>query len=415
MQAHSPLGPSSVRHVEFALAAATTAPQCAPHVSCPRGRSLTSRAAALPLRTCRSLPTFPLSAAGTLFQTMFPQFPIYSVAADSVFYVPVWRHVIAWIGSLPASRDNFKRLLRKGSVAVVVGGIAEMFMQGGCPGPMSGPAPLAPRLFWASLLLETELIQECISPSAQLARGRGPACPAALDAPSALQTPPILLPCPALRCAAHMVPDAKRERIKMKGRKGFCRIALQEGIDGIVPVFYMGHSQVRREPLPSSVHLFFHLSVFAPPALYQSPSFFLLPHLIVLLPSLPLPPAVHPRCSVLAPPGCRASAASCAPAWASCMAGGDCPSPGPTPWKWSPASQSRCPRWTQTTPSLNPRHVKRHMKAFACCLAQRYPDAHSLSPMLIAGRSFPGCIIQHFSVVWVGSPTGCTCAGRLLC
>lgn len=36
------------------------------------------------------------------------------------------RHFIAWIGSLPATKDNFKRLLRKGSVAVVAGGIAEV-------------------------------------------------------------------------------------------------------------------------------------------------------------------------------------------------------------------------------------------------------------------------------------------------
>ena len=57
---------------------------------------------------------------------MFPDDPVYSVAASSVFYIPLWRHFIAWIGSLPATKQNFKKLLSKGSCAVVVGGIAEV-------------------------------------------------------------------------------------------------------------------------------------------------------------------------------------------------------------------------------------------------------------------------------------------------
>eukprot|EP00199_Chlamydomonas_sp_CCMP681_P002493 CAMPEP_0119107254 /NCGR_PEP_ID=MMETSP1180-20130426/9602_1 /TAXON_ID=3052 ORGANISM="Chlamydomonas cf sp, Strain CCMP681" /NCGR_SAMPLE_ID=MMETSP1180 /ASSEMBLY_ACC=CAM_ASM_000741 /LENGTH=335 /DNA_ID=CAMNT_0007092715 /DNA_START=5 /DNA_END=1012 /DNA_ORIENTATION=+ len=105
--------------------------------------------------------------AGTLCQTFFPDAPIYSVAATSVFHIPFWRHFVAWIGSMPATKANFKNLLRKGSVAVVIGGIAEMFM--------SHPS---------------------------------------------------------------------KERIKMQGRKGFVRIALEEQIDGIVPVYYFGQSQV---------------------------------------------------------------------------------------------------------------------------------------------------------------------------
>ncbi|GFH14822.1 uncharacterized protein HaLaN_10943, partial [Haematococcus lacustris] len=105
--------------------------------------------------------TFPIGpiVAGTLCQTFFPDAPIYSVAANSVFNI-----FISWIGSLPASKSNFKRLLAHGSVAVVVGGIAEM-------------------------------------------------------------------------C------NPKKERIKMLGRKGFVRIALEEQVDGIVPVYYFGNSQ----------------------------------------------------------------------------------------------------------------------------------------------------------------------------
>ena len=80
-----------------------------------------------------SFPIGPI-VAGTLIQTMFPNDPVYSVAASSVFYIPLWRHFIAWIGSLPATKQNFKRLLAKGSCAVVVGGIAEVRRLMVCPG-----------------------------------------------------------------------------------------------------------------------------------------------------------------------------------------------------------------------------------------------------------------------------------------
>ncbi|KAG2495179.1 hypothetical protein HYH03_006785 [Edaphochlamys debaryana] len=112
---------------------------------------------------------FPIApiVAGTLMQTLFPHMAIYSVAASVVFYIPFWRHMITWIGSVPATPGNFKRLLQKGSVAVVVGGIAEMYM--GHP---------------------------------------------------------------------------RKERIKLVGRRGFARIALEEQVDGIVCVYYFGNSQV---------------------------------------------------------------------------------------------------------------------------------------------------------------------------
>jgi 1-acyl-sn-glycerol-3-phosphate acyltransferase len=67
--------------------------------------------------------------AGSLCQAIWPFFNIYSVAADSVFKIPFWRHFIAWMGSVPAGHKNFKRVLGMGNVAVIVGGIA-----GGCKG-----------------------------------------------------------------------------------------------------------------------------------------------------------------------------------------------------------------------------------------------------------------------------------------
>jgi diacylglycerol O-acyltransferase 2, plant len=111
---------------------------------------------------------FPMGplVAGTLMQTLFPDWSIYSVAASSVFNIPMWRHFLSWIGSMPASPHNFKMLLRKGSVAVIVGGIAEMFMQ-----------------------------------------------------------------------------HPFKERVKVRNRKGFVRMAIETGADGIVPVYHFGNSQ----------------------------------------------------------------------------------------------------------------------------------------------------------------------------
>lgn len=76
------------------------------------------------VRVC--VPAFP---AGTLCQAIWPFFNIYSLAASSVFSIPFWRHFIAWLGSVEATPANFKRILKRGSVAVIVGGIAEMYMQ----------------------------------------------------------------------------------------------------------------------------------------------------------------------------------------------------------------------------------------------------------------------------------------------
>ncbi|GLI66396.1 hypothetical protein VaNZ11_010188 [Volvox africanus] len=73
-------------------------------------------------------PMGPLLGA-TECQAMFPGFHIYGLAANVVFSVPFWRHFIAWLGSVPATTPHFKRVLKQGSVAVIVGGIAEMYMQ----------------------------------------------------------------------------------------------------------------------------------------------------------------------------------------------------------------------------------------------------------------------------------------------
>eukprot|EP00798_Chlamydomonas_sp_ICE-L_P019115 gene19115-25721_t len=113
--------------------------------------------------------SFPIGqvTACTMMQTLFPEDPIYPMVASSVFYIPLWRHVVSWLGARPATRDNCKSQLKSGSIAIVVGGIAEMFML-----------------------------------------------------------------------------DEYKERVKLLGRKGFARIALDSDADGIVPVYYFGQSRL---------------------------------------------------------------------------------------------------------------------------------------------------------------------------
>jgi len=47
-------------------------------------------------------------------------------ATDSIFYVPILRHVWSWLGLVPASKKSLKALLRAGTtVGVVPGGVQE--------------------------------------------------------------------------------------------------------------------------------------------------------------------------------------------------------------------------------------------------------------------------------------------------
>ncbi|EFJ49248.1 hypothetical protein VOLCADRAFT_89965 [Volvox carteri f. nagariensis] len=112
-----------------------------------------------------------LMLAGSLGSLLWPGHPMYCLAASCVFYVPLWRHIKSWMGAAPAHRDTAMHLLKtRGSVAVLPGGIAEMFAQAEVGG-------------------------------------------------------------------------SERERIKMLGRRGFVRLALETGVP-IVPVYHFGNSQL---------------------------------------------------------------------------------------------------------------------------------------------------------------------------
>ncbi|GMH36582.1 hypothetical protein BSKO_04455 [Bryopsis sp. KO-2023] len=70
-----------------------------------------------------------MSAAGTDTH-YFRDRKVYGIAGSSVFYIPLFRHLSACLGGLPATRVNINRLLEMGRAVVFlsVGGMAEMFL-----------------------------------------------------------------------------------------------------------------------------------------------------------------------------------------------------------------------------------------------------------------------------------------------
>jgi hypothetical protein len=39
----------------------------------------------------------------------YPEYPCYALAADAAFWVPIWRHVHAWLGTEACTKTNFHR------------------------------------------------------------------------------------------------------------------------------------------------------------------------------------------------------------------------------------------------------------------------------------------------------------------
>lgn len=70
-----------------------------------------------------------MAASGTE-DYFFPDREVSGIAGSSVFHIPLFRHISAWLGGYPATRKNINRLLEKGrSVTFLsVGGMAEMFL-----------------------------------------------------------------------------------------------------------------------------------------------------------------------------------------------------------------------------------------------------------------------------------------------
>uniref|UniRef100_A0A6B2LBC0 Acyltransferase n=1 Tax=Arcella intermedia TaxID=1963864 RepID=A0A6B2LBC0_9EUKA len=74
---------------------------------------------------------FPLGPllGSSVVKIMSPGLKVYGISSDSIFKIPLYRHIFSWLGCRPATRENFKKLLGEASCGVVVGGLAEMYMQ----------------------------------------------------------------------------------------------------------------------------------------------------------------------------------------------------------------------------------------------------------------------------------------------
>lgn len=54
---------------------------------------------------------FPFGAllGGTFMAAEYPAYPCYALAANAAFWVPIWRHVHAWLGTEACTKTNFHR------------------------------------------------------------------------------------------------------------------------------------------------------------------------------------------------------------------------------------------------------------------------------------------------------------------
>ena len=67
--------------------------------------------------------------SASIAHEVFPDDIFCGIGADVVFYFPVYRQVMAWIGTFPASRKNISTILDSGCPCTVLpGGIAEMYL-----------------------------------------------------------------------------------------------------------------------------------------------------------------------------------------------------------------------------------------------------------------------------------------------
>jgi hypothetical protein len=64
--------------------------------------------------------------AGTVVHLCFPGMTVQAISASNIFRVPLLKHFMSWLGAAPATRENFKMLLKDDCCAVVIGGVAEM-------------------------------------------------------------------------------------------------------------------------------------------------------------------------------------------------------------------------------------------------------------------------------------------------
>ena len=109
------------------------------------------------------------------------------VTADAALKMPVFRHLLGWVGAVGASKQSMLRTLRNGdSLCLIPGGIAEMFLSR--PGQKNTHSALVLRRF-------------------------------------------------------HRIHHTGQDTVLLNNRKGFVRLALEAGVD-LVPTYCFGASLV---------------------------------------------------------------------------------------------------------------------------------------------------------------------------
>lgn len=67
--------------------------------------------------------------SASIIKDAFPGQMICGTGADIIFYFPIMRHIMAWLGTRPANRKSIRKILDAGHhVAIIPGGIAEMYL-----------------------------------------------------------------------------------------------------------------------------------------------------------------------------------------------------------------------------------------------------------------------------------------------
>ncbi|KAF6250375.1 hypothetical protein COO60DRAFT_1465599 [Scenedesmus sp. NREL 46B-D3] len=208
---------------------------------------------------------FPLGAllGGTFMATEYPEYHCYATAASSAFFVPIWRHVHAWLGTEVCTKTNFHRLLSLG----VQGPLPhrhhhhsslgdqqqEQQQEDGTqhsssshsdkPTQFALAASVRARFRHQHSLSSTESSDseaDALLPATGAQHAAG--CSWQVDAATGQRKTGVSVGLMVGGIAEMFMIRRDHERIKVRDRKGFVRVAVERGVP-ILPVYMFGANQ----------------------------------------------------------------------------------------------------------------------------------------------------------------------------
>ncbi|WIA37886.1 hypothetical protein OEZ86_014733 [Tetradesmus obliquus] len=179
---------------------------------------------------------FPLGAllGGTFMATEYPGYTCYATAASSAFYVPIWRHVHAWLGTEVCTKTNFHHLLSLG----VKGPLPQRHHHHNGPSEQQQQQQDEPQL---SSSHSGKGAADALLPPPEAAGPAGAGW--RLDPATGGRKTGVSVGLMVGGIAEMFMIRRDHERIKLKDRKGFVRVALEHGVP-ILPVYMFGANQV---------------------------------------------------------------------------------------------------------------------------------------------------------------------------